>query len=115
MNDWKKTIPVAITVCDKNGTIIEMNDKSRATFLKPGDPDLIGHNLMACHPPHAQQKIRQLLATGTTNTYTIEKNGIKKLIHQAPWFQNGEVAGLVELSIEIPAEMPHYIRTPNKK
>ncbi len=28
-----------------------------------------------------------------TNAYTIEKNGIKKLIHQTPWFENGEYTG----------------------
>ena len=115
MKDWSKTLPVAITVCDKNGIILEMNDKSERTFLQPDSPSLIGQNLMNCHPPKAQEKIRQLIATGTTNAYTIEKNGIKKLIYQAPWFENGEVAGLVELSMEIPFEMPHYVRTPNKK
>ena len=44
------------------------------------------------------------------NVYTIEKNGIKKLIYQSPWFENGEMKGLVELSLEIPFEMPHFIR-----
>jgi len=42
--------------------------------------------------------------------YTIEKKGIKKLIYQAPWYENGEFSGVVELSIPIPFEMPHYIR-----
>jgi hypothetical protein len=42
--------------------------------------------------------------------YTIEKNGVRKLIFQAPWFQDGKYAGLVELALEIPAEMPHFVR-----
>jgi hypothetical protein len=41
------------------------------------------------------------------NVYTIEKNGVKKLIYQSPWYYNGEYAGFVELSLEIPFEMEH--------
>ncbi len=44
------------------------------------------------------------------NVYTIEKKGKKKLIYQAPWFLDGAFGGLVELSLEIPFEMPHFIR-----
>ena len=47
-----------------------------------------------------------------TYAYTIEKNGVKKLIYQIPWYENGEFMGLVEFSLEIPFEMPHYIRKP---
>jgi hypothetical protein len=44
------------------------------------------------------------------NVYTIEKNGVKKLIYQTPWFENGEYRGFVEFGLEIPFEMPHFIR-----
>ena len=50
------------------------------------------------------------MATGIPNSYTIEKKGIKKLIHQSPWFEDGKPAGLIEISIEIPFELPHFIR-----
>ncbi len=40
----------------------------------------------------------------------IGKNGVKKLIYQTPWIENGEFRGLVELSLEIPFEMPHFVR-----
>jgi hypothetical protein len=33
------------------------------------------------------------------------------LIYQVPWFQNGTYSGFVELSIPIPFEMPHFIRS----
>ena len=56
--------------------------------------------------------IRQFLQTGESNVYTIEKAGVKKLIHQSPWYKDGKIAGLVELSLELPAEMPHYVRQP---
>jgi hypothetical protein len=65
--------------------------------------------------------IGKLLSEGASNSYTITKNGINKLIHQTPWFttdpskgivlEDGRiVGGLVELSIELPADMPHYNR-----
>lgn len=104
-----KEIPFAATACDKEGIIIYMNDKSKATFLK-GDEDLIGKSLYDCHPEHAVRKIKELLTTGETNAYTIEKNGLKKMIYQAPWYKNGEIAGLVELSLVLPDEMPHFVR-----
>ena len=54
--------------------------------------------------------IRRLLADGGTNVYTIEKNGVRKMIYQTAWRVDGVVGGLAEISMEIPAEMPHYIR-----
>ncbi|WP_298450704.1 PAS domain-containing protein [uncultured Prevotella sp.] len=99
----------AVTVCDVDGKILYMNEKSRATFAKHGD--LIGQNLFKCHSPESQAKIRELLATDGTNSYTIEKNGVKKMIYQTTWKRDGEVAGLVEISMEIPETMPHYVRS----
>lgn len=72
--------------------------------------DLIGKNLFDCHNPQSQAKIRELLETGGVNAYTIEKNGVKKMIYQTAWKQDGVVGGLVEISMEIPGEMPHYMR-----
>jgi hypothetical protein len=43
---------------------------------------------------------------------TIEKAGKKKLIYQTPWHTEGEYRGFVELSLELPAEMPHFVRQP---
>ena len=48
--------------------------------------------------------------TRQSNVYTIEKNGLKKLIYQSPWYQNGAYAGFIELSLEIPFELPHFVR-----
>lgn len=44
--------------------------------------------------------------------YTIEKQGQKTLIYQAPWHQDGRYRGFIELSLELPAEMPHFVRQP---
>jgi transcriptional regulator with PAS, ATPase and Fis domain len=110
-HDWIKQFPAAITVCDANGIILEMNDKAAKTFEKDGGRNLIGCNMLDCHPEHARHKTEELLAARQKNAYTIEKNGIKKLIFQSPWFRDGEYAGFVELSLEIPLEMPHFVRS----
>ena len=107
--DWIKELPYAVTVSDKEGIIILMNDRAAKTFEKYGD-NLVGRSLFEFHGEHSANMIRQMLSEGTANSYTIEKAGEKKLIHQSPWFQNREVAGLVELSIVLPSEMPHFVR-----
>lgn len=105
MFDWAKELNCAITVCDKEGIVLYMNEKSIIT-----NGDVLGQNLFGCHNPRSQEIIRRLLEKGETNSYTISKKGEKKLIYQTPWYQQGEIAGLVEFSIVIPEEMPHYIR-----
>ena len=111
-NEWIKEFPASITVCDEGGVILEMNDKAAMTFEKDGGRKLIGSNMLDCHPEPARTKTEHLLAAREKNVYTIEKNGIKKLIYQSPWYRNGEYAGFVELSLEIPfTELPHFIRS----
>ncbi len=107
---WIKEFPAAITVCDRDATIIAMNERAGATFSKSGGLALLGKSLFSCHPEKANAIIRDLIATGKSNTYTIEKAGQKKLIHQAPWYLDGQVAGLVEMSLPLPHEMPHFVR-----
>jgi transcriptional regulator with PAS, ATPase and Fis domain len=110
MYNWIKEFPSAITVCDAEGIILEMNDKSAETLEKDGGYNLIGKSLIDCHPEPAKSKLKEMMKTQSKNVYTIEKNGKKKLIYQTPWHENGEYKGFVEISIEIPFEMPHFIR-----
>lgn len=112
MEKYFEELPLAITVSDKEGNILDMNAKSAKTFDKSGAKDLIGGNLLNCHPEPARSKLVDLLNNPKVNAYTIEKNGVKKLIYQVPWYENGEFGGLMELSMEIPFEMPHYVRQP---
>lgn len=111
MENWSNELPfVAITVCDKDGKILDMNQRSQMTFAKSGGKELIGKSLFDCHPQRAQEMIKHLMNSESTNTYTIEKEGVKKLIYQTPWYQDGQFAGLVEMSIVIPNDIPHYKR-----
>jgi hypothetical protein len=109
-NAWIKEFPAAATVCDTEGILLEMNDKAAKSMEKDGGNDLIGKNMLDCHPDPARGKLERLMDNRQVNVYTIEKNGVKKLIYQSPWYHNGEYAGFVELSMEIPFEMPHFIR-----
>ena len=105
---WAEELNCAVTVCDSDGIILYMNKKSRETFSSHGN--LIGKNLFECHSEPSQAKIRHMLATGESNSYTISKGGLRKMIYQSPWRHNGIIAGMVEISIVIPEELPHYIR-----
>lgn len=107
--NYLKEVPFAVTICDKDGKILEMNDKSVKTFVKDGK-SIIGNSLFDCHPEPARTKLKEMLQNHNMNAYTIEKNGIKKMIYQSPWFENGEFMGYIELSMELPAELPHYVR-----
>jgi hypothetical protein len=107
---WTAEFPGAVTVCNARGIILEMNDQAALTFADDGGKKLIGSNLLECHPEAARTKIEEILRDRLTNVYTIEKAGKKKLIYQAPWYENGECQGLVELSLPLPAEMPHFKR-----
>ena len=108
--EWTTEFPSAITVTDTDGLILYMNDQSCKSFEEDGGAKLIGTNVLDCHPAHARAILEDLLATGKSNTYTIEKNGKKKLIHQAPWFKDGKYAGLVEIAIVLPEPMSHFVR-----
>lgn len=106
--EWAEQMNCAVTVCDAEGTILYMNEKSRQTFA--GHGDLIGKNLFECHNEDSKAKIRHMLATGESNSYTISKNGQRKMIYQTPWRREGKISGMVEISMVIPEEMPHYVR-----
>jgi PAS domain S-box-containing protein len=110
MNSWVKEFPSAITICDKKGIITYMNDKSIETFQNDGGEKLIGKNVLDCHPEPSRTQLEEMLNTEKTNVYTIEKNGVKKLIYQTPFYENGEYKGFVEMSIEIPYELENFKR-----
>jgi hypothetical protein len=97
-------------VCDGDGIILEMNDRAAVTFAADGGRALLGSNVLDCHPEKARAQLVEMLAGGRRNVYTIEKQGVKKLIYQSPWYRDGAYAGFVELSLEIPFELPHFVR-----
>lgn len=105
IENYFESVAVAMTVCDKEGKVVYQNQRAISAL-----GDARGANLQECHKPSSWEAIQQMLAQGSSNAYTIEKKGVKKLIYQTPWYQGGEVAGLVEYSIVLPEDMPHKIR-----
>jgi transcriptional regulator with PAS, ATPase and Fis domain len=108
--EWMHSLDAAITVCDKKGIIVYMNRKSIEGFTKEGGKKLIGTNLMDCHGEEARKILSEMLTSQKENIYTIEKNGVKKIIVQKPVYEHGNFDGLIELSIVLPADMPHFVR-----
>ncbi len=107
---WVDGFPAAVTVCDRYGTILEMNARAAEAFAAEGGMALVGSNVLDCHPEPARRKLQAMLESGQANIYTIEKAGVKKLIYQSPWYQDGEYAGFVELSLPVPFDLPHFVR-----
>jgi transcriptional regulator with PAS, ATPase and Fis domain len=99
-----------VIVSDAQGKIIYMNERALAHYEKDGGVSLIGRDLLECHGETSRKKIMEIMTSGEKNVYTIEKRGKRKIIYQSPWFSDGEFRGIIELSLEIPAEIPHFIR-----
>ena len=110
-HQWIETINITAIATDASGDVIDMNAEAVKTFESDGGRQLMGKNLADCHSPQSNAIIERLTKNGETNAYTIGKKGKKKLIYQTPWYlPDGSVGGLVELSIVLPPEMPHFDR-----
>ena len=111
MINYFEEADIAVTICDKEGNIIEMNRQSRAVNCPEGVETLVGRNILPCHPEPALSLLKEMMDKETKHVYTIEKKGKKKLIYQIPWYKEGAYAGFIELSMVIPFEMEHKVRS----
>lgn len=109
--NWFRDLPFAITICDTEGVILEMNDAAEELFRADGGRALIGRNVFDCHPEPARRKLREMMASQKRNIYTVEKDGRKHLVYQSPWYRQGQYAGFLELMMEVPFDMPHFTRS----
>jgi PAS domain S-box-containing protein len=110
LSPWFEGVPVSITVTDRQGNIREMNARAREAFAFYGGGQLVGKNVFDCHPEPARIKTEELYREQAPNHYTVQKGGVRKIIHQLPWYENDEFAGYVEISIAIPETLPHFER-----
>ena len=108
--EWITEFPAAVTVIDEDGKILSMNQRACAMFEEQGGAALIGTNILDCHPEPARSTLAELMRTRAVNCYTIEKRGKWKMFYQAPWYGEGRFRGFVEISMEIPPVIPHFIR-----
>lgn len=51
----------AVVVCDLTHTIVYMNPAAAAAQAKHGGYELVGKNLLNCHGPASQEKIKQVV------------------------------------------------------
>ena len=47
---WVKEFPAEVMVCDSDGIILAMNNHAEALFADDGGSDLLGRNVLDCHP-----------------------------------------------------------------
>ena len=107
---WVQEFGAAVTVCDADGIILEMNDRSARMFKEQGGRALLGSNMLDCHPEPSRSKLRAFVAQREPNVYTVEKRGVKKLVYQTWWQRDGRDAGFLEVALEIPFDLPHFVR-----
>jgi transcriptional regulator with PAS, ATPase and Fis domain len=110
LDDWAEELGATITVTSADGTITAMNAASRETFAAEGGAALIGRSVFDCHDEPARTKTRELYDEVKAHHYTIRKNGRKKIVHQMPYVRDGRFAGIVEIVIPIPEDLPHFDR-----
>ena len=102
---WADELDCAVTVCDLEGVVVYQNQHSIEV-----NGDVRSESMIPCHNTHSQAIIHRLMTEGGKNVYTISKRGVKKIIYQTPWRKAGKISGLVEFSMEIPEQLPHYVR-----
>jgi PAS domain-containing protein len=107
---WVKEFPAEIMVCDTDGTILEMNARAEALFAEDSGRGLLGTNVLDCHPEPALGKLEGMLKEQAANSYFNTENGEERFFFQSPWYKEGRYAGFVEISFEVPEEIPHFIR-----
>lgn len=99
---WSKEVDFPVTICDRDGIIIALNDESIEYFKGDGGTELLGKQILDCHPEPSRTKLMHMLENQQTNTYIVTENGQKKLVHETPWYEKSEYRGFVEILINLP-------------
>lgn len=97
-------------VCDTKGIIIEMNLEAENLFAEDGGPGLLGSNVLDCHPEPSRTKLAGMMENQISNAYFNTEDGEKRFFFQAPWYRDSQYAGFVEISFEVPEEIPLFHR-----
>ncbi len=103
--DWAEEFNGAVTVCDLNGIIVYMNEYSIQQFKKYGGAELLGGNLLDCHPEPSKTKLAKMLEEPIDNMYIVEKEGSQKIIYQTPWREKGVFKGVIEITFKLIADL----------
>jgi hypothetical protein len=109
--DWINEFQGIITICDRTGKIVYLNNRAIKNFEKDGGINLLGSDIYACHPEAASIKLRKLIENCETNIYYTLRNRVRHLIHQSPLFEKGEYKWFAEFIFDIPEETITHIRS----
>jgi hypothetical protein len=103
--DWVNEFSAAIDICDKDGVLLYLNQKAVKSFESEGGEKLIGTSILNCHSEQSNEIIREMMKKEAINCYITEKMGRRKLVYQSPWYKEGEYMGIVEIVLELPADI----------
>lgn len=104
--NWMDEFPGMISVCDTKGKILYMNNRIADYFSSTGGKQLVGTSLADCHRPVSFQEIKGQIESQKTTNYVAEENGEYELVIHTPWYQNGKMMGLVEISVPVNWPIP---------
>lgn len=111
ISPWAASFPAEIIVCDAQGVILEMSDHAIELYRREGGAAMIGRNLYDHHQEPARSQVRSVVKNRVsrlkTVMYTTGKGGESKLVCIAPWQQQGEYAGFVLVTLDLPEKLPH--------
>ena len=105
MEDIKEAVgalQMPVMAADANMMVFYANDSCKALFKNVlGQEDFVGKHLEGCHPPESFKKLEKLyedFKSGAKNLshYTKETPDGKITLVQAPFFKDGEFAGVIE-------------------
>ncbi len=108
---WLESFAGAVTVTDREGIILAMNPAAQRYYGAFGGAKLIGTQVLDCHPEPSRSRVAGMLASlPVHNVYATEKAGQRRLVVHTTWYENGVAAGLVEMILDLPAELPLFSR-----
>lgn len=110
--DWADDLEISVMATDEHGVITYMNAFAERANQDAGGAKLIGASLFACHPERSLARVHELYQAPGPSHYTVARSGRRKIIHHLPRYRDGRFAGVVEISVPIPAELPHFERRP---
>jgi hypothetical protein len=96
---WVKKFPAEVMVSDSDGIILATNNHAEALFADDGGSDLLGRNLLDCHPDPAFTKLEGMLENRSINCYFNTGHGEKSFIFQSPWYTDGRYSGLLKFRL----------------
>lgn len=109
MDTLLANLNAGIVIFDKDGVILEVNPRAEI-LLGGSNRVLAGKNILDFYPDYEKPRIKAALAHPNHNCFTYEKNDMNRMVYQLPWYRDGSFRGFIEFILEVPMEIPHFVR-----